>query len=76
MLKIKKEHLGKRITNGGREIILSDSLSQKELLHIQKIISSEYVEDFKEAKKIASKPVKKKAIKNKADDKDIEESNK
>jgi len=45
-LRVKKKHLGKRITNGNEEIILTKELTQKELLYIKNMIGSDYVEEY------------------------------
>ena len=70
MLKIKEEHKGKRIVNGRREIILDESLTQKQLLSIKNTISEDYVE---EVKTFTPKSRGKKTTK-KTNDKDNQES--
>lgn len=45
MLKIKKEHIGKRIVRGNETIELTADLSQRQLLSIKNLISVDYVEE-------------------------------
>jgi hypothetical protein len=62
MLKIKKEHIGKRILKGSEVIVLSEDLSQLKLAYIRKFISDDFIEEFDEfevEKKIAKKQAKK-----------------
>ena len=46
MLRIKKEHLNKRIISTRDEIILTNGLSQKQLKHISVTINADCVEEF------------------------------
>lgn len=44
-LKIKDKYIGNKVTKGFTEITLSKELTQRELLHIKNMISSEYIEE-------------------------------
>lgn len=46
MLKIKEEHVGKRIAKGNDVIILTRDLSQQKLLYVKNMISSEFIEEI------------------------------
>ena len=51
MLRVKKEHLGKRISKGNDTITLTDELSQRELLFICNMVSDSFIEDVPNNKK-------------------------
>lgn len=52
MLRIKKEHLGKVILRGQSKFILSEDLTQQEILYVKNMISSEFVEEVKVEDKV------------------------
>lgn len=51
-LKIKDKYIGNKVTKGFTEITLSKELTQRELLHIKNMISSEYIEEVEPVEKI------------------------
>lgn len=57
MLKIKKEHLNKRIGKGSDVYVLSEDLTQKQLMFIKNMVSDAFVEEYDEAKEKAEKEV-------------------
>ena len=58
-LKIKDKYIGNKVTKGFTEITLSNELSQRELLHIKNMISSEYIEEVKVDVKPKVEPIEK-----------------
>lgn len=48
MLRIKSTHIGKNIIKGSTSIILTDSLSQKEMLYVKNMICSDFIEEYDE----------------------------
>lgn len=48
MLRIKKIHIGKNIIKGSTSFILNESLTQKEMLYIKNMISSDFIEEYDE----------------------------
>jgi hypothetical protein len=48
MLRIKKIHIGKNIIKGSTSIILSENLTQKELLFIKNMVCSDFIEEYDE----------------------------
>jgi hypothetical protein len=55
MLKIKEKFLGRRIVKGNTIIILSNDLTQKELLWIKNVICESFIEEKKVIKKSKKK---------------------
>lgn len=51
-LKVKDKYIGNKVTKGFTEITLSKELTQRELLHIKNMISSEYIEEVEPVEKI------------------------
>ncbi len=54
--RIKKEHLNKRIIKGVRDYVLSDDMSQQQILFIKNMVCPDFVEEIKHKK--VSKPEK------------------
>lgn len=57
MLRIRKEHIGKRVGNGNTLYILTEDLTQKQLLYIKNMVADAFVEEFDEVKEKAEKEV-------------------
>jgi hypothetical protein len=45
MLRIKKEHIGKRLVKGNEFIELTNNLTDKQILYVKNMISADYVEE-------------------------------
>jgi hypothetical protein len=48
MLRLKKEHIGQIVTKGNDKIILSEDMSQRQLLYINNMISTVFIEEYDE----------------------------
>lgn len=55
MLRVKKRFLNSVIIKGNNRIVLTNNLSQKELMHIKIMINSEVIEEYKPRKSKSSK---------------------
>lgn len=73
-LRIKAEHLGKRIAKSNEVIELTVDLDQNKLLYIKNMISSDFIEEFDESMELANKQVKDYISANKRKKKDVDNS--